>query len=414
MFRSTSATLLFTVFYVQIFAQNWIEKSPLPASAPGRHHPVMFSLGDKGYLLTGSNQGNYLRDFYQYDPKTDQWKTLPDFPGVGRGYAVGLAANGKGYVGFGVDSDGNLLNDLWEFDPLTNQWTAKANCLCARRDHPAMVAAGDKIYVGTGGGEVDNLKDFWRFDIASNTWEKLPDLPGYKRHHPFYFGIGDSVYVGFGHGTDIVESKVIYRDFYRYSPSLNSWSRLADFPGEARVAGTQFSHRGKGYIMHGDGDDHTSLETGEFWAYDPLTDKWQQMPAMPGSGRWAPGVFVIGDSVFVSGGRIYDGSSFFNMEDLWMYSLAQVSETHEQDLPSEWQVFPNPAHEILYFQVNAAMPAHAQARLYNLQGQEVFQISSRETVQLDIPTGNLPGGLYFLKLEFGEKAATLKIVVEHN
>jgi len=77
---------------------------------------------------------------------------------------------------------------------------------------------------------------------------------------------------------------------------------LTDFPSEARVAGTQFSYDGKGYILSGDGDDHEPLDFGEFWEYTPANDSWIQLPSHPGGAIWAPGSFIIGcDAYFLLG-----------------------------------------------------------------------------------------------------------------
>jgi N-acetylneuraminic acid mutarotase len=97
-----------------------------------------------------------------------------------------------------------------------------------------------------------------------------------------------------GHG-----GPVIYKDWYRLDTVNNRWQRLRDFPGEARVAGTQFSHNGYGYVLSGDGDDHSYMLEGEFWQYDHDTDIWNQMPSHPDVSRWAPGSLVIGDDIEV-------------------------------------------------------------------------------------------------------------------
>lgn len=74
--------------------------------------------------------------------------------------------------------------------------------------------------------------------------------------------------------------------------------QMSNFPSEGRVAGTQFSYNCKGYILSGDGDDHRSLDSGEFWEYDPSNDTWTQLSSHPGDAIWAPGSFVIGREVF--------------------------------------------------------------------------------------------------------------------
>ena len=313
--------------------QTWERMADLPGA--GRHHPVTFTVDGFGYAVTGTSPGIPTDDFYRYDPGANEWQVLPDFPGPDRSYSYGGAYGGKGYLGFGL---GNAyFNDLWEYDPGTQAWTQLASCPGAGRTHPAFVITDDgKIYVGMGGAIGGNLRDWWVYDIASDEWTRLADLPGPARHHPYYFNIGDIPYVGFGHGAGI------FKDVYRFDPAGNSWTRLADFPGEGRVAGTQFTHGGMGYILSGQGQDHNNLDTGEFWEFDPVNETWTQlMPPHPGSGRWAPASFLIGNNLYFLAGESNQGLQ----HDLWVYNLTRTSAVEPvlAETGPRIGIYPNPA-----------------------------------------------------------------------
>lgn len=284
---------------LHLHAQEWSQVSSLPEAFNESHHSFGFSLDGLGYLVTGSSSSGMRDDFYQYDPTTDVWTELTAFPGVARGFAIGDTLDGKAYFGFGSDGD-QRLKDLWVFDPADMSWTELASCPCEARIHPALVAQKGKVFVGMGGGVVSgNMKDWWEYDIASNTWSQKANFPAEHRHHPYQFGIGDYIYTGLGHGDDI------YEDWYRYSIENEEWELLESLPGEARVAGTQFSFNGLGYVLSGDGDNHSSMETGEFWSYDPVSDSWTQLPPHPGTSRWAPASFVINGEVYLINGTTY-------------------------------------------------------------------------------------------------------------
>ena len=107
-------------------------------------------------------------------------------------------------------------------------------------------------------------------------------------------------FVGFGHGSD--DDGTIFNDVYRYDPLNYQWKKMKDFPGEARVAGTQFSYKSHGYILSGDGDDHSYMATGEMHEYDASKDTWRKLPPHVGKSRWAPGCFVIGSDVYFTSG----------------------------------------------------------------------------------------------------------------
>jgi len=102
----------------------------------GRDAAVAFTIGNKIYSGGGAGNGN--RDFYEYDTQTKLWTKKANIPGVdtNRGFAVGFAVNGKGYVGLGTDGiyAPVVLADLWEYDPASDTWASKANYPGGPRD----------------------------------------------------------------------------------------------------------------------------------------------------------------------------------------------------------------------------------------------------------------------------------------
>ncbi len=380
-------TLLFLlVFAIQANAQEeWTEVENLPASA--RHHPITFSYGGYGYLVTGATQSIYTSDFYRYDPVADEWTQLPNFPGSARGFAYGVTYNDKAYIGFGVGGN-SYLGDLWEYDFATEMWTQLATCPCSGRAHPAFVAAQGRIFMGLGNDFTGDLDDFWSYDIATNQWTQMPDFPGVRRHHPFYFDINDQVYVGFGHHTS-----TIFDDFYRFDPAVDEWTQMNDFPGEGRVAGTQFSYDGKGYVLSGQGEDHQNLDTGEFWEYDPLTDSWVELDPHPGTGRWAPGSFMIDNEVYIMCG---EGNNLLN--DMWRYTFElPVSVFEPEQNYADLTIQPNPAKTHLDLQLNDLTETLLQVQIFDMQGRQVEAIPGNNTT---INISNLPMGHYALIAQF--------------
>ncbi len=311
--------ILLILFFLPLIgiSQNWQQLSNFPAD--GRHHPITFANNEHGFVISGS----YLTDAYKYDKINDTWTQLQDFPSTGRGYAYGVSIGDKAYLGFGSTSNGIYPTDWWEYDMINDSWTQKANFPGDGRNHPAMIVVNDNIYMGCGSNDNGNLGDWWEYNVTNNTWTQKTDLIGNNRHHPFYFGIGDYAYVGFGHGSvfgpgsNPSANSYIYNDFYRYNPNNDSWTQMSNFPGEARVAGTQFSYNNKGYVLSGDGDDHGPLDEGEFWEYNPTNDSWNQLPSHPGDAIWAPGSFVIGcDAYFLLG---QNNNSFFPTSPIAIY-----------------------------------------------------------------------------------------------
>ena len=395
-------TTLSVIFSLTAMAQ-WEAVESLPVAANVRHHPITFSLNGLGYVMAGTKPlAGVLKDFYSYDPVTDEWTTLPDFPGIARGYSYGVTTGSKAYLGFGYYEneetfEGAALNDFWEYDPITEEWTELATCPCVERYHPAMVQVNDKIYMGLGANEFGDLDDWWEYDIATDTWTEKTDFPSTERHHPYYFGIGDYVYVGFGH-----HASSIFNDFYQYDPATDTWVTLDDFPDQGRVAGTQFSYAGKGYILSGQGETHSNLPTGEFWEYDPDLDSWTALPAHPDGGRWAPGSFVIEDQVFFTCGEANTGEK----RDLMVFDLGgPVSVNEEKSL----QLFlsPNPSNGIV--NIKGIAFENATATIFDTAGKLVYEaVLSSNSIDLS----HLLPGIYIFQVQSSQGLVTEKLVVE--
>ena len=369
--------------YFQVQAQDWVQVTSLPNAFNETHHSFAFSFDDMGYIVAGNSDSGMRDDFYQYDPVNDSWTELTPFPGAARGFAIGDTWDGKAYFGFGYDGT-SLLNDLWVFDSSNMSWTELASCPCAARTHPAMIAHNGKVFVGLGGGggSLGNLKDWWEYDIASNTWSQKDDLPSLRRHHPYQFGIGDYVYTGFGHGNGI------FNDWFRYDIAGETWTQVATLPAEGRVAGTQFSYDGLGYVLSGDGDDHGSMNTGEFWAYDPVTDTWDELPSHPEGSRWAPASFIINGEVY-----IINGTSFSQyVTQIYKFDLNPVLSTHELT-NSSIRIYPNPAIDI----INIDLPKNLnyQANLHDLNGRLISSMTNKSAIDIQ----NVPQGTYLIEIK---------------
>ena len=81
------------------FAQGtWTPKADFGGT--GRWGAVGFSIGNKGYIGTGWDNGPH-QDFWEYNPSTDAWTQKANFGGTARYGAVGFSIGNKGYIGTG-------------------------------------------------------------------------------------------------------------------------------------------------------------------------------------------------------------------------------------------------------------------------------------------------------------------------
>ena len=402
MIKTQLFVLISFLIFSTVNAQVWEQLNDTPFET---HHAIGFSADGYGYSLTGT----YSRSFYKYDPTDDSWTQLDDYPGPPRGFGINDMWEGKLYFGFGANAPGgNYLNDLWVYDPETEEFEQLPDCPAPGRAHPAFTILDGKIYMGMGsnfgapGG--GNLKDWWVYDIDDSTWAQLTDFPDAERHHPYQFAFGDYVYAGFGHGSGFISN-----EWYRYHPPTDEWEQLSDLPAEGRVAGQQFSYMGKGYVITGQGDDHGSMDEGEFWEYDAALDEWTELPPHPGKSLWAPAFFMIDGFVYLSTGETDDPVTGFQIPSRSVYRFDLnwlVTSSPEIFSDKKVTVYPNPASQ--FIQIDSEYQ-FAKATLLSIQGQEV---QTWTTLADPLQVNQYQAGIYFLRLESPEETIIEKIIIE--
>jgi N-acetylneuraminic acid mutarotase len=396
--RQILSTILCCLFLVSLSAQEWTQVSSMPDDFRS-HHSFGFGINDIGYIVTGTEYQTDVRtkSFYSYDPVTDTWTQKDDFPGAARSFGIGEVYNGKAYFGFGLGSA--AFNDLWVYDPVTDVWEELPSCPCDPRWHPAFTITNDKIIVGMGGSQTGNRNDFWMYDILTEEWTQIATYPGVVRHHPYQFSIGDYHYAGFGHG------QAIYSDWNRYDSVTDTWEAMANIPGESRVAGTQFAFNGKGYALSGDGADHRSMETGEFWEYDPATDSWLELPPHPGTSRWAPASFILNNAVYIVNGLTeVPDLGYVEVDEVYKYQLAPVSNTTEIELT--YDIYPNPASTFIQVNTRINFQADDKIEIRDITGKLVTSMPAQSQVNIE----GLPVGTYTFTLKTKEASMTKKFV----
>lgn len=251
------------------------------------------------------------------------WNQMADFAGMARIGAVGFSINHKGYLGLGSDN-ADFMKDFWEYDPTANTWSQKADFGGAARDFAVGFAIGTLGYVGTGNGTGDNKDDFWQYHPASNTWTQKADFGGGKRYAATGFSIGNKGYLGTGYN----DGSILKKDFYEYDPSTDTWTKKANVGGVGRWYAVSFVIGEKGYI----GTARTSdpLYENDLWEYEPLTDTWTQKATMPGANRLGASAFSIGVKGYVVGGK--DTQNDVTLSEMYEYNPLTDSWTQKTDL----------------------------------------------------------------------------------
>ncbi|XMO85444.1 kelch repeat-containing protein [Algibacter sp. AS12] len=285
---------------------NWVESSSFDGDSRG--NAVSFTIGDKGYLVTGYDGDDYLSDTWEYNSESDYWIQKADFPGIARSGAVGFTIDGKGYIGTGYDGT-DELKDFWEYNPDSNQWTQKADFAGTARYGAIGFSINGYGYIGTG-YDGSEQKDFYKYDASTDSWEQVVGFGGQKRQNASVFVIDDIAYIG----TGIHNGSVEY-DFYSFDGT--TWTSLTDLDDDdddeyiTFTSSVAFSLNGKGYLTTGISGSITNV----CWEYSPLADTWEEVPEFEGSSRQDASAFSFDTKAFVLMGR----SSNYYFDDVWEF-----------------------------------------------------------------------------------------------
>jgi|GEM_PF-2524125 len=291
---------------------TWTQKADFGGAA--RINAVGFSIGTKGYIGTGWDGYNFLKDFWEYDSGTNTWTQKADFGGGERYFAVGFSIGNKGYIGTGAYYA--PCKDFWEYDPSTNTWTQKADFGGVGRLCAVGFSIGTKGYIGTGYGSGSGyLKDFWEYDPSTNTWTQKADFAGVARYGAVGFSIGNKGYIGTGY-----DDSNYLKDLWEYNPSTNTWTQKADFAGVGRYFVVGFSIGTKGYIGTGSNGGNCLKD---LWEYDPSTNTWTQKADFAGVARMGAAGFSIGTKGYIGTGSSSVGGSGL-LKDFWEYDSGNV------------------------------------------------------------------------------------------
>ena len=116
---------------------------------------------------------------WRYNPSSDSWTQMSDFPGVPRQGAVGFVLNGKGYVGLGEAQSDTVFSDFYCYDPTADQWSYVTSFPSAHgRANANGVATSSEAFIGLGayysGQSLFGDNDMWSFSLTDGVTTATP------------------------------------------------------------------------------------------------------------------------------------------------------------------------------------------------------------------------------------------------
>lgn len=189
------------------------------------------------------------------------------------------------YTSFNNERSRSLL----EFNAATNGWTTRAITNPHSFENPNTFYHNNGVYV-IGGmeepysyffGSRQTIRNVWRLDLSSMAWSIVDTVPYATRYDPVSFELNGEWYIGLGtdsaNRSQCCGDPLPDKDFWKYSPTMRTWTRIADFPGSHQTFPTTFSIGSKAYVFLGD----LGESNHELWQYDPAANAWEsiQLPA---------------------------------------------------------------------------------------------------------------------------------------
>src|SRR5436189_2726361 len=141
-----------------------------------RSYLAAAELDGKIYAAGGmvGETGRFLSVFQRFDPKENDWTTLPQLPIPTRAGA-GAALDGKVYV-FGGQTEAGVTKRVLAYDVATRTWEEQAR-LPRPIFNAAAVAMDGKIYVLGGFSDGRELKSVYVYDPAADSWTDSTPMP---------------------------------------------------------------------------------------------------------------------------------------------------------------------------------------------------------------------------------------------
>ncbi len=365
-------------------------------ASPPRVQTVGFSIGDKGYIATGTDgmSDHLLQDLQEYDPGSNTWTFKSSLPIPLRGSAA-FSIGSKAYITTGGGSYG-LNYQMLEWDQGANVWNTRATFPAGRGRMSAVgVTIGNRGYIGTGFDLAERaLNDFWEYDPVSNSWAQKTSLPGSSRCYATAFAIDDKIYIGLGNnGTAYL------KDWWEYTPSTDTWRRMEDLAGDARTGAMGFSVNGKGYIIGG--ISYTFSPLRDIWEFDPIQNTWTQLDRFPGSSRGYGVSFVINNKGYIAAGTSAEGYLF----DLWeSFPGTMVRQSIPKDDPFSNPVVisPNPFFYRFFLKMRHPYTGILELTITNMRGQVVFRQNINKDAEYIVrcyEIDYLPDGLFVFRVK---------------
>ena len=224
--------------------------------------------------------GRPLATFSRYDPRADEWTTLPQLPDPTRA----AAAAGLGdeiYVVGGTTAEGDTAA-VWAWDG--KRWRARAPLPVPRFNHVVVTLGGRLYSLGGLDGRGRLTEEVYAYERARDRWTLATRLP--RPNHAFGAVAfrGELWTIGGRRGNEILD------DVWIWNPRTGRWRRGPTLPRPMELLGTAVA-----------GDRIHAVWESVYQVYDASTGTWSQGPHTKVT-RHALEAFALDGRLYAIGG----------------------------------------------------------------------------------------------------------------
>ncbi|HET6210781.1 MAG TPA: hypothetical protein VFD94_10385 [Jatrophihabitans sp.] len=281
---------------------NWVTLPARPAARPGLEDRDVAVWTGSQLLMLGPTSARFT-------PSTNNWQAIPPATAP---ISTGVTAwTGRQVLSWGGVCCAGFSADGLVYTPATNSWQAMPTAPLRLRRSAAGAWTGRELIVagGYGGhfGSADTLTTFddaAAYNPATRTWRSLPPMP-IRREGATALWDGSEVLV-LGGSAVAGGAGATLASGVAYNPTTNSWRSLPAMPFSRNYFAAVWT--GRQVLVWGGFSGRpaaTIPPNGE--AYDPSTNSWSAMPAAPLPGRANPVAAWTGTSLVVWGGVDFRG-----------------------------------------------------------------------------------------------------------
>jgi N-acetylneuraminic acid mutarotase len=324
---------------------------------------------------------------------TETWVQVPSLPnGKERQYACAFSYENSGFV-FGGSSS-NALNDLWRYDVFSNSWFEMAPKPGMGLSGASCFVISNKAYfIGGANQQTNASKEVWCYNISLDTWQKKMDFPFNGLWRATAVSCNGKGYLIFG--RDSIGS--FNKQLMEYNDSLDTWTVINTYSGNGRVYASMVTAESN-LVLFG-GVDSLNNYSNKLEYFDFNSNSWIAQNPLPAQGRKGGMCFTNYDNLYYTTGI---DSTDTRLGQTW--KVTNPTLIYDNNSERNAQLFTNPFEN----EIKLSTKNDSEILIYDIHGKLIAHDSIKKEHVID--SKNIINGVYFLKIQAGNKIIFFKIV----